>query len=46
MEHSSAYVLKEGGVMIRAAFQEAVALASVTLFIGMIAVWAEVVGHL
>jgi hypothetical protein len=32
--------------MIRAALEEAAALASVTLFIGMIAVWAEVIGRL
>jgi hypothetical protein len=32
--------------MIRSVFEEAAALASVTLFVGMIAVWAQVIGRL
>ena len=32
--------------MFRAALQEAAALASVTLFLGMIAVWAHVIPYL
>jgi hypothetical protein len=32
--------------VIRAALEEAAALTSVTLFIAMIAVWAEVIGRL
>jgi hypothetical protein len=30
------------GIMVRAFAEEAAALASITLFIGMIAVWAQV----
>jgi len=30
------------GIMVRAVVEEAAALASIALFIGMIAVWAEV----
>lgn len=32
--------------MIRSALQEAAALASITLFLGMIAVWAQVIPNL
>jgi len=32
--------------MVRAVVEEAAALASITLFLGMIAVWAEVIGRL
>jgi hypothetical protein len=32
--------------MIRTALEEAAALAALTLFVGMIAVWAQVIGHL
>ena len=33
-------------VMFRAVVEEAAALASITLFLGMIAVWAQVLGTL
>jgi hypothetical protein len=32
--------------MVRAVVEEAAALASITLFLGMIAVWAQVLGTL
>jgi hypothetical protein len=32
-----------GLVMVRAVVEEAVALASLTLFLGMIAIWAQVI---
>ena len=32
--------------MFRGALEEVAALASITLFIGMIAVWAQVISHL
>ena len=32
--------------MFRAVVQEAAALASLTLFIGMIAIWSQVIGNL
>ena len=35
-----------GVVMFRAVVEEAAALASITLFLGMIAVWAQVLGTL
>jgi hypothetical protein len=34
------------GVMIRAVVEEAAALASITLFVGMIVVWAQVLSVL
>ena len=37
---------EEGFVMFRAVVEEAAALASLSLFLGMIAVWAQVLGHL
>jgi hypothetical protein len=38
---------KNGGcIMIRAVVEEAAALASITLFIGMIVVWAQVLAVL
>ena len=40
-EQCSLYVLEEGN-MIRAVVEEAAALVSIALFIGMIAIWAEV----
>jgi hypothetical protein len=33
-------------IMVRAVVEEAAALASITLFLGMIAVWAQVLGTL
>jgi hypothetical protein len=33
-------------VMVKAVLQEAAALASLTLFIGMIAIWSQVLGNL
>lgn len=32
--------------MVKAVIQEAAALASLTLFIGMIAIWSQVLGNL
>jgi hypothetical protein len=32
--------------MLRAVFQEVAALASITLFLGMIAIWAQVIATL
>jgi hypothetical protein len=41
------YVLEEGeSIMFRAVVEEAAALASVTLFVGMIVVWAQVLAVL
>ena len=38
---------KEGGrIMIRAVVEEAATLASITLFVGMIVVWAQVLAVL
>jgi hypothetical protein len=33
-------------IMFRAVIQEAVALTSVALFVGMIAIWSQVIGNL
>jgi hypothetical protein len=33
------------GVMVKAVIQEAAALASLTLFVGMIAIWTQVLGN-
>ena len=44
-ELSSLSVLGER-VMFKAVVQEAAALASLTLFIGMIAIWSQVLGNL
>ena len=41
MEHCSLYVPWEG-IMLRDVVEEAAALASIALFIGMIAIWARV----
>jgi hypothetical protein len=38
------FVLKGEKVMFRAVAEEALALASVTLFLAMVAVWAQVLG--
>ena len=49
-EHNTNYVpcsfKTEGLVMVRAVTEEALALASLTLFLAMVAVWAEVLGVL
>ena len=47
-EHSMNYVLRSfrEDIMFRAVVEEAAALASITLFLGMIAVWAQVLGTL
>jgi len=44
-EHNMNYVLSSfrEDVMFRAVVEEAAALASITLFLGMIAVWAQVI---
>ncbi len=36
----------EEGLMFRALVEEAAALASIALFLGMIAIWAQVIGYL
>jgi hypothetical protein len=41
IEQCSLYVPKEG-IMLRDVVEEAAALASIALFIGMIAIWARV----
>jgi hypothetical protein len=33
-------------IMVRVVVQEAAALASITLFVGMIAIWSQVIGNL
>jgi hypothetical protein len=49
-EHIMNYVppmfTKREGIMIRAVVEEAAALASITLFVGMIVVWAQVLSVL
>jgi hypothetical protein len=45
-ELCSLYVLKQGGVMLRVFVEEAAALASIGLFVGMIAIWAQVIPNL
>jgi hypothetical protein len=37
---------KREGNMVRAVFEEAAALASLALFLGMIAIWAQVISTL
>ena len=44
-EHCSSYVPEESG-MLKTFVEEAAALASITLFVGMIAVWAQVIPQL
>jgi hypothetical protein len=50
IEQKENYVLcsfkAEGIVMVRNVAEEALALASLTLFLAMVAVWAEVLGVL
>jgi len=44
-ELCSLFVLHEGrSTMVRAVAEEALALASVTLFLAMVAIWAQVLG--
>jgi hypothetical protein len=49
-EQKGNYVLcsfkQRGIIMVRAVTEEALALASLTLFLAMVAVWAEVLGVL
>ena len=47
-EHNMNYVPSSfrEDIMFRAVVEEAAALASITLFLGMIAVWAQVLGTL
>ena len=44
-EHNMNYVLRSfrEEVMFRAVVEEAAALTSITLFLGMIAIWAQVI---
>ena len=47
LEHSANYVpsmflVKRKGIMVRAVAEEALALASVSLFLAMVAVWVQV----
>ena len=44
-EHCSSFVLWEVAVL-RSVFEEAAALASLALFLGMIAIWAQVIATL
>jgi hypothetical protein len=48
LEQKTNYVLClfREDIMFRAVVEEAAALASITLFIGMIAIWAQVLGTL
>jgi hypothetical protein len=45
-EQCSAYVLGRETVMLKIFVEEAAALASLTLFVGMIAVWAQLFAQL
>jgi hypothetical protein len=40
------FMLMEGNAMLKAFMEEAAALASITLFVGMIAVWAQLISQL
>jgi hypothetical protein len=50
LEHKGNYVLflflSHGAVMVRSVLEEAVALASLSLFLATVAVWAQVLGML
>jgi hypothetical protein len=48
LEQKENYVLRlfREDIMFRAVVEEAAALASISLFIGMIAIWAQVLGTL
>jgi hypothetical protein len=41
-----AHAIPAGGTMFRAVVEEAAALASLALFIGMIAIWAQIIATL
>ena len=41
-----AHAISAGGTMFRAVVEEAAALASLALFIGMIAIWAQIIATL
>jgi hypothetical protein len=46
-EHCSGYVLNVGaGAMLKTFVEEAAALASIVLFVGMVAVWAQLIPQL
>ena len=47
-EHNMNYVLSlfREVVMFRAVLQEAAALTSIVLFVGMLAIWSQVIGNL
>jgi hypothetical protein len=45
-ELCSLYVPIEGLIMIRAVVEEAAAITSITLFLGMVAIWAQVLATL
>jgi hypothetical protein len=38
------FALKGRGIMVRAVAEEALALASVSLFLAMVAIWVQVLG--
>jgi hypothetical protein len=38
------FMVTREGVMVRAVAEEALAIASVSLFLGMVAVWVQVLG--
>jgi hypothetical protein len=42
-ELCSSYVLKQEEVMLRVFVEEAAALASIGLFVGMVAIWAQLI---
>ncbi len=46
MNYVPSMFTKREGIMIRAVVEEAAALASITLFVGMIVVWAQVLSVL
>jgi hypothetical protein len=43
---SSFFCVRGEGMMIRSLIEEAAALASLTLFIGMVVIWAQVIATL
>jgi hypothetical protein len=45
-EQCSLYVLMRSKAMLKIFVEEAAALASITLFVGMIAIWAQVIPQL
>jgi hypothetical protein len=46
IEHRSLYVLIKEATMLKIFVEEAAALASIALFVGMIAVWAQIIPQL